>query len=128
MRGLLAHTGKQAATKATRIYDRIAYVDGKLAEAPTPEGRAPSEVGDRVAFKAAHRQVSRVTATDYGPTNKVTFLADGRKPGRRVEARLRRRVEGSRAPAKSEAAPKKDKAMLDAFNAAISAVIKESAA
>jgi hypothetical protein len=131
VRELLAEAGKQAATlsasKATRIYDRIAYVEGKLTEALTPDGWAPFEVVERVVFKGTHR-VSRVPATDHGPTDKVTFLADGRKRGRRVEARLLERVDGPGKVAEVEADAEKDKALIDAFSAAISAALGGEAA
>ena len=132
VRELLAEAGKQAATlsasKATRIYDRIAYVEGKLIEALTPEGWATFEVGDRVVFKGTHGQVSRVPAPDHGPTDKVTFLADGRKRGRRVEARLLERVDGPGEVVETEVDAEKDKALIDAFSAAISAAMQSSAA
>ena len=64
----------------------------KLTAALTPEGWAPFAVGDRVALDGVHGQVSRVPGDAYATTDKVTFLADGRKRGRRVEARLLARV------------------------------------
>ena len=66
-------------------------------------------------------------AADHGPTDKVTFLADGRKRGRRVEARLLERVDGPGEAVDVEADAGKDKALIDAFSAAISAAMKDVA-
>ena len=79
-------------------------------------------------FKDTHGQVSRVPASGHGPTDKVTFLADGRKRGRRVEARLLERVDGPGEVVEVEADAEKDKALIDAFSAAISAALQSDAA
>ena len=125
-RELLAQAGKAAtglsSSKATRIYDRIEYIEGKLTEALTPEGWEPFAVGDRVVFKDLHGQVSRVPGDSYGPTDKVTFLADGRRRGRRVEARLLERDVEPVVVVEAE----KDQALIDAFSAAISAAMGQT--
>jgi len=130
VRELLGEAGKQAATlsssKASRIYDRINYIEGKLTEVLTPEGWEPFKVGDRVVFNELPGAVSRTPSGGYGPTDKVTFLADGRKRGRRVEARLLASdidTEASLDPVDTD----KDKALIDAFSAAIAAAVGAAA-
>ncbi len=93
-----------------------------------PDGWEPFEVGDRVVFKDLHGMVSRVPPRAYGPADKVTFLADGRKRGRRLEARLLVREEGVAEVAADEADAEKDKALIDAFSAAIAAAMGGEAA
>lgn len=131
VRELLDEAGRQATklsgSKASAIYQRIEYVEGKMTEALTPEGWEPFAVGDRVVFNELPGTVSRVPAGTYGPTDTVTFLADGRKRGRRVEARLLTRdtnTEGRPDAADAD----KDKALIDAFSAAIAAAVGAEAA
>ena len=93
-----------------------------------PDGWEPFEEGDRVVFKELHGMVSRVPARAYGPADKVTFLADGRKRGRRLEARLLVREEGMDQVPAGEADAEKDKVLIDAFSAAIAAALGEEAA
>ncbi|MCB9686024.1 MAG: hypothetical protein H6738_24500 [Alphaproteobacteria bacterium] len=127
VRELLAEAGKQAATlsssKATRIYDRIKYIEGKLTAALTTDGWEPFALGDRVVFNELPGQVSRVPSVAYAPTDRVTFLADGRKRGRRVEARLLTR-ESSVVTDDRTVDADKDKVLIDAFSAAITAALQ----
>jgi len=160
-RELLAEAGNTAASlsssKASRIYDRIEYIEAKLPpktqrqkrKASTkpaatitpslvPDSWKPFEVGDRVVFKDLHGMVKRVPAESYGPADKVTFLADGRRRGRRIEARLLEREPelgeevdaGTKSGTKvePEADAEKDKVLIDAFSAAITAALGEEAA
>lgn len=126
VRELLDEAGRQATklsgSKASAIYQRIEYVEGKLAQALTPEGWEPFAVGDRVVFNELPGTVSRVPPEPYGPTDEVTFLADGRKRGRRVEARLLTRDAGTALQDTN-----KDQALLDAFGAAIAAALDSAA-
>ena len=95
-----------------------------------PDGWEPFAEGDRVVFQDLHGMVSRVPERAYGPADKVTFLADGRRRGRRLEARLLQRETSppvqAAPPAVADAA--KDKALIDAFSAAIAAALGEEAA
>ena len=96
----------------------------------TPEGWVPFEEGDRVVFNELSGTVSRVPPTANGPTDKVTFLADGRRRGRRVETRLLAHEKKGEVP-ESPVGPAdatKDKALIDAFSAAIAAALGEEAA
>jgi len=111
----------------------------KAPAAPAPSPAAPDDwrpfdEGDRVVLDGVHGMVSRIPARVYGPDDKVTFLADGNRTGRRIAAkRLQREHEvGVEAPAGAEAAPpadaEKDKALIDAFSAAIAAALGQEAA
>ena len=93
-----------------------------------PDGWEPFEEGDRVVFKDLHGTVTRVPARAYGPADKVTFLADGRKRGRRLEARLLVREVAPAVVAEAEVDAEKDKALIDAFSAAIAAAMGGEAA
>lgn len=74
-----------------------------------------------MVFNELPGKVSRVPSADYGPTDKVTFLAEGRRRGRRVEARfLKRDVDRTDLD--------KDQALIDAFSAAIAAAVGAEAA
>jgi len=93
-----------------------------------PEGWEPFEEGNRVVFKDLHGMVTRVPARAYGPADKVTFLADGRKRGRRLEARLLMREVAPAEVAEAEVDAVKDTALIDAFSAAITAALGGEAA
>ncbi len=79
------------------------------------QGWKAFEVGDRAVFKGLVGTVSRVPGGAYAPGDKVSFLADGRSRGRRVEARLLGRNVGTVVDAD------KDRALVEAFRAAVSA-------
>ena len=102
------------------------------AEAPatTPTDWRPFAEGDRVVLDGVHGIVKRIPAKVYGPGDKVTFLADGNQRGRKVEAkRLQREPAGAAvATAAPPADAEKDKALIDAFSAAISAALGAEAA
>ena len=128
VRKLLTEAKKQAvglsSSKANRIYSRVKQLDSELTEASTPKGWTPFAVGDRVVLDGVAGTVSRVPGETYGATDPVTFLADGRKRGRRVEARLLSAADDAVSMADGE----KDKALIDAFSAAISSALAGSAA
>lgn len=120
-----------SSSKATRLYEQIRHIEGRLDEAMTPPGWAPFEVGDRASYEGVVGTVTRTPASDHRPTDKVTFLADGRRRGRRLEARLLRRdgtgphgVTSSGVPNNAE----KDSVLVDAFSAAIAAALSDEAA
>ena len=100
------------------------------APAPTATpGWRPFAEGDRVVLDDVHGIVKRIPAKVYGPGDKVTFLADGNKRGRKVEAsRLVPEPAGSAPVAAPAADAEKDKALIDAFSAAISAALGAEAA
>ena len=62
-------------------------------------------------------------ATDRGRTDKVTFLADGRKRGRRVETQLLERVDGAGEALAVQEDAEKDQALVAAFSSAIAAAL-----
>ena len=132
VRELLTEAKKQAvglsSSKATRIYDRVTYLEGKLTEALTPAGWRPFAVGDRVLLDGVPGTVSRVPGDTYSAAEQVTFLAEGRKRGRRVEARLLQRDDSRHQASEADSDTEKDNALIDAFSAAISAALGGEAA
>jgi len=134
VRELLDQAGKVVVTlsssKATRLYEQIRHIEGRLEEALTPPGWATFEVGDRASYEGVLGTVTRVPAPDHGPTDKVTFRADGRRRGRRLEARLLGRGDDGATTELSAGSSDatKDKALIDAFSAAIAAAVGKEAA
>ena len=128
VRELLEQVGKVAlslsASKAARIDEQVAHVERRLDESLTPSDWKPFAVGERVALGEVEGKVTKVPSATLGATDKVTFLAKGRKRGRRVEARKLRRLSAEEASSDNE----KDEALIRLFSNAISTALRADTA